>query len=374
MTLVIAGTAGAEPELLARALHDCGWDGETVVVGTAAAARRHAESADVAVIALDSSMPADHEEDVFLDAFAETETPTALVGCGVDAFSCWPRTLAASRARLDPDHRLPVFATAVALVAEPDCASGIPELAAWCSAEPDRNQVPTRAVPAGTEDSESQLEASAVVRADRMAGLRAGIVAARAEAASSTRAALADVHGRIPEVCAADGFADWLTHVLDAVEQRSRGLFLDRLAQVRAAATGGLEGEGAGLHPLDLSGATAAPGGPPRRAAGPEDAVMLLLGASMGFGVGRMVIAPTLAWAGLGIGGTVLSVVAGTLMALWVVSVRRAATERARTERWAVELIGARRAAIEQWIGAHAGATEAHVSREIWNRTRPTRV
>lgn len=371
-TLVIAGTAGAEPDSLAEALSRNGWSGEIVVAGTPEVAASSAPPADLAILALDPSMPADDEEVRFLTAFASAATPTALVVCGVESFPSWPRTLAASRARLDRDRRLPVFATAAALLDEPGCASGIPELAAWCADLPDRACVPRRPSD-GAGIASGAASSQAALRADRLAGLRTGVVAARGEAASSTRAALAELSAMVPDVCAADGFADWLPGVLDGVEQRSLALFRHRLAQVRAAALCGLDADGAAPMP-DPVVASDRPAAPPRRRAGPDDVLLLVLGASMGFGVGRMVLAPALSWAGLGTVGTVLSLAAGLLLALWVVSVRRESAERARIERWAVELIAARRSAVEQWIGAHAGAMEAHVTREIWNRTRTARV
>lgn len=370
-TLLIAGTAGAEPENLARALTGSGWAGNVVVIRAPADLARLAVRPSRALLALDMSMPADQEEDRLLEAFAAAELPTALVACCVEVFPSWPRTLTASRRRLDPDRRLPVFATAAALVQEPDAATGIPELATWCAADPEPGSVPH------PPDSAAARPATAgpgvaVVRADRLVGVRAGIVAARAEAATSTRAALAEIHRHASTACVDDAVIGWLPAVLDGVEQRSRALFLQRLAQVRAAALCGLTGDGHLPAPDPVVGSDP-PMPPPRRRAGPDDLMVLLLGASMGFGVGRMIVAPSLAWAGFGAAGTVLSIVAGLLSALWVVSVRRGAAARARVDRWAAESVAHRRAAVEHWIGVHAGAAEAHISREIWNRTRPVR-
>lgn len=89
----------------------------------------------------------------------------------------------------------------------------------------------------------------------------------------------------------------------------------------------------------------------------------------MGFGVGRMMLAPALEWAGLGVAGIVLALLAGLALAAWLVSVRRSTANRARMQRWATELITTRRAELENRIGAQLGAAEAQFSREIWNRT-----
>lgn len=380
MTLVIAGTEGADPSSLAVALKRCGWAGRVVVAGTVAEIAAHAPAARVAVLALDSSMPAADEETELLGALAAARVPTALVACRVDAFPSWPRTLAASRARLDADRRLPVFATAAVLADAPtgtpgSTQSGVAELAQWCVEEHDDSEnLPTvHSAPASAPARDAAPGSSTALRADRLAGLRAGIVAARTEAASSTRAALGELTGRIPEVCATPGFEAWLPRVLDGVEQRSRTMFAHRLGQVRAAATCGLGGTPA-TEPAVESTRAAGPLPVPRRKTRTEDAVVVVVGASMGFGVGRMILAPALEWAGLGVAGTILSLAAGLLVALWMVSARRDAADRVRWERWAAEQIAARRTAVDQWIGSQAGAAEAHVSREIWNRTRPVRV
>ena len=379
--LVIVGTAGAEPERLARVLCESGWAGRVTVARSAVDIDR--AGAHVAVLALDSSMPADEEEDRMLAALAHAALPTALAACCVDAHPSWPRVLAASRERLDPDRRLPVFATAAALFDEDDRKGGVAELAAWClevfeAGEPERERLPrprASSIDRGacTASTPSRSERSlAMLRADRMAGLRAGIVAARAETAAATRAALAEINRLVPEVGASDGFVEWLPRTLDGVERRAQQLFVERLAQVRASALCGLA-SGGELPQTEPTGSVDPPA-PRLRRTNAEDVTVLLVGASMGFGVGRMVIAPALAWVGLGTAGTVLSVVAGLLLALWAVSLRRRAAELARIERWAAEVIAVRRATVEQWIGTRSGAAEAHISREIWNRTRLSRV
>lgn len=142
MTLLIAGTAGADPSGLAAAVKRGGWTGRVVVAGTAAEVASQAAAARVAVLALDSAMPAAEEEADFLAVLAAARTSTALVACGVDAFPSWPRTLAASRSRLDPERRLPVFATAAALADVRGAQSGVPELAQWCAEDHDQTTVP----------------------------------------------------------------------------------------------------------------------------------------------------------------------------------------------------------------------------------------
>ena len=90
----------------------------------------------------------------------------------------------------------------------------------------------------------------------------------------------------------------------------------------------------------------------------------------MGLGVGRMVIAPALDWAGFGAAGTVLSLVAGLMIAAWMVTTRRSTAARVQRERWVADTVAVRRSALEQRIVTDLGAAEAAIGREVWNRTR----
>ena len=375
MTLLIAGTAGADPAGLAAALAAAGLREEIVVAGSPADAAAQAARARTAVLAIDSSMPACEEEDLLLAELAAAGLPTALVACRVDAFPAWPKALAETRRRLDPQHGLPVFATSAALAIASGSASGVPELARWCRDRADGEAVPR--APARTESgqrAQPPSESVALIRADRLAGLRAGIVASRAEAIESLRAATSDVHRCVPDASAAPGFTDWLPSLLDALEHRVMDHFAQRLDQVRAAAVGGLAGGSSPPSPPEPFGNGMRVVPQPQGGRRTEDVMVLLLGASMGFGIGRMVIAPTLQWAGLGIAGTVLTLLGGVALAAWVMSVRRASADRARLERWAAEVIASRRLGMEHRIGTRAGAAEAQFTREVWNRTRPARV
>ncbi|WP_238526433.1 hypothetical protein [Gordonia neofelifaecis] len=364
--MLIAGMAGADPAGLAAAVATAGWTERVVVATTVAEVDAVSGEVAVAVLAIDSSMPAGDEEDVLLAALADAEVPTALAACRVDAFPGWPKVLAASRARLDPDRRLPVFATAAVLAEVQSASSGVPALVQWCRERP-AAAVPARRAVVHREEPRS--EPLAAVRADRLAGMRAGIVSARAEAVEAIRAAVTELGRSVPEACTAPEFTTWLPAVLDGLERRAAASFGQRLDQVRSAAICGLS-----RNPAPQALGEESRGGPdvphPQARRRPEDAMVLLVGASMGFGVGRMVITPALQWVGLGAVGTVLALLAGIALAGWVVTVRRSAAERARLERWAAEFIAARRGRLEHRIAARAGAAEAQFTREIWSRTR----
>ncbi|MGB3304495.1 MAG: GTPase domain-containing protein [Gordonia sp. (in: high G+C Gram-positive bacteria)] len=366
MTLFIAGTAGADMDGLADALIARGFSDPVAVVFEPMQLQAHIAKCEptraVAVLALDSSMPSAEEETRLLAEFTAAKIPTVLVACRVDAYPSWPKTIADSRQRLDPGKRLPVFATSVELAAVPGAASGIDELLDWCR-NPDRPATDTTAAPAARASS------SAVLRADRLAGLRAGIVAARSESVTSVRSAIAELAGRVPEACTSDGFVDWLPQTLTALDRRAVGSLTQRLHQVHAAATRGLGGVPPGAMAAPPAALPPAIGVPDRLRPRSEEVVMMLVGASMGFGVGRMMLAPALEWAGLGVAGIVLALLAGLALAAWLVSVRRSTANRARMQRWATELITTRRAELENRIGAQLGAAEAQFSREIWNRT-----
>ncbi|MGB6246703.1 hypothetical protein, partial [Gordonia sp. (in: high G+C Gram-positive bacteria)] len=372
MTLVVAGTAGAEPAALADALRAGGWSGEIAVVERPAQLAAHPGPIDAAILALDSSMPASHEEEALLAELGRRAIPTALTACRVDAFPAWPQAVAVSRTMLDPGRRLPLFAVATVLADVPGAASGVDDLVDWCR-EPPKLAVPDTAVPDSADrpaigtDARAPRAVPGPGRADRVAGLRAGVVATRAELVTAVRTATTDLGVTIAETEPAAGFEDWLRGVLDELDRRVMATAVHRLDQVCGVATRGSAGAAMTVGPVRApqTGAEPAPAPPPagRRS---EDLMVILVGASLGFGVGRMVIAPALHWAGFGVAGTVLSIAAGLLLACWVVLVRRTGTHRAQLHRWAAATVAARRAGLEYRIGAYAAAVEAQCGRAIW--------
>ncbi|MFZ2510586.1 MAG: hypothetical protein WAW85_05780, partial [Gordonia sp. (in: high G+C Gram-positive bacteria)] len=94
--ILVVGTVGAEPAELVARLQD--------LVAPA-------EPGEVArVLALDLSVAAGCEEDALLTELHRAAGPVALVGVGAGRVIGWPQQLAATRDRLDPQHRMPVFA------------------------------------------------------------------------------------------------------------------------------------------------------------------------------------------------------------------------------------------------------------------------
>ncbi len=385
----VVGTAGAEPDELARLLGAAGVSG--------VALERAELAGGAGVLALDLSTSVGEEERLLLAGLAGRGGPLALAGVGAGLDPDWPVRLAAARAVLDPHARLPVFAICLeAARAGGTGDGGVAALAQWC-ADPGTPEPGTRpvVVPAGRAVAAAAASANPPLdpahgRAERIAGARAGLAQVRAATAADLRAGAAELARAADEAVVRLGgpgradFADWLATALTGyVEQAERRLSTG-LDRVRGAALLGLPPDGA-----DPDGAVAGPGGGsggawaedgvsaepvplrpgPRRPVA-EDGVLLALGASAGLGLGRMLVAPLIAWAGLGAAGTVLTVLAGLAVAAGVVAVRRSAAEVAALRRGAAEAVAGTRGVLENAAAARIGAAEARLSRELWNRTR----
>lgn len=373
----VVGTVGAEPAELARLLGDCDPAAGSAGSGPAAG-----------VLALDLSTTVGDEERRLLAGLAAGGGPVALAGVGAGLDPGWPGRLAAARAILDPGRRLPVFAVCLeaARAAAPGAGDGgVAALAAWC-ADPDSaaGAGPEPAATPGRVDGTGAVRAAAPApdRAERLAGARAGFAQVRAATAADLRAGAAALTAAADEAAAGlrrdrPVFAGWLHAALAGYSRHSCARLSAELDLVCGAALLGLpRGDGPASGSLS-AGPAAPPPVPlrpaPRRAAA-EDALVLVLGASAGLGLGRMLVAPLVAWAGLGAAGTVLTVLAGLAAAAGVVGVRRAAAETAALRRGAAEAVAGTRNALESVAAARIGAAEARLSRELWNRTRPVSV
>ncbi|WP_182358210.1 hypothetical protein [Tomitella gaofuii] len=217
----------------------------------------------------------------------------------------------------------------------------------------------------------------------RMAALRTGLSRARVELgheiAARSRKAAADVReeldladrgqvGRYPSV---------LERRLAAMGDEFAGLVEQRIAAAVPGSAAALPGSAAAPLP-----ALPAPPGHRRRAT--EDRLMILMGASGGLGVGRLVTAGPLTgglvadgpWAAL---AWPVTLVLGGLVAWWIVRARAHLGARARARQWANEAIAEFRAGWEQHI-AHrvldaesaaartAGEAHARETREVDER------
>ncbi|WP_353108082.1 hypothetical protein [Gordonia sp. (in: high G+C Gram-positive bacteria)] len=355
--VLILALAGAEPDRLADLLRKSG-----VEVAT--------EGYGAAIVAVDLSSDIGFEERAMLDRLASEAVPTALVAGGVQRNPDWPEAMARAREELDPERHLAVFAVAT------DDGGGVEALVAWCM-QPDTGppvRRPDTPTPVVRLDG-SARRSSGPPRADRLAGLRAGVAAARTETVTAARESVQALAVAADRACGTLGRRDaavytaWLTDSISTVELSAEAELDDRLHQVRRVATIGLTGVDAGQ--MASEPALRPPPPPLHRTAGGEDAVVLLLGVSAGFGIGRMLVAPIVD--GWFLGGLVTAAV-GLAIAAWIVGVRRTAAVRAALRRWTADTVGLSRTALEHRLVARVGTVEAHVSREIWNRMPSRRV
>ncbi|MGO3326804.1 hypothetical protein [Gordonia sp. (in: high G+C Gram-positive bacteria)] len=358
----VVGVIGADPEGLAAAL--------------GGAAEPAGEGA--VVLALDLSCAPGAEERELLCDLADRGVSTALVATRVDRYHDWPGLVARAREALDPDRRLALFAVSV------QTGGGLDDLTRWCASVEPGESVPVRPrtaiVALGTTRYSARIERPQAVgpsRADRLAGVRAGVGATRADVLTATRESIQGLAVTADRMCArvrrrdVDAYTRWMSDAVAAVDVAADALLTERLDRVRSvAALGSSDGGGSRAPNSPPSSATTgvlAP--PPERRPGAEDAVMLLFGVTAGFGAGRMLVSPMVQWAGLGWTGTVLTALTGLAAAAWIVGVRRTASTRAALRRWTSDTVALRRTALEHRLATRLSEVETVVGRQAWNRT-----
>ncbi|NMO02466.1 hypothetical protein HH308_14700 [Gordonia sp. TBRC 11910] len=308
----------------------------------------------------------------------------ALVCTKIDVFWEWPATLAADRAVADPLRLCPLFAVATDVPDDPH--SGVDALVEWLRAESSgggsaavRAQLAMTAAAladdaaAPEQAMELRRRRAALVaerdrgRADRLAGVRAGLSGCRAAGATRLAARLREASARasagIDAVAThsdAQRVSTWLHGALRECAQSESAELHARLARIRAVALLGIEAPGVGplaLPPIQLPIRSL-----PKPNRGADDALVMVLGASSGLGVGRLVALP-LADAGFaGWGSTAATVIVGLAMALWVVRTRRRAATRTTVRAWVTEATAQARARIEQSMAITVTDVEAQIA------------
>ncbi len=334
-----------------------------------------------AILVIDPTSDVGSEEFEALDSSADDAVPTALVICDAERDPDWPAAAARAREALDPDRRLALFAVSVA------DGAGVDDLVEWCG-HPDTGppvrgarSSPTamRPLPAvassAAPSSAAPRSEPGPGRSERLTGLRAGLAAARTEAVTAARESAQALAVSADQACSRvrrrdnDAYCAWVVESLDAVSAVAETTLDERIRHVRRVAAIGLPGMDTADVPVGPVAASIQ--APPRRSGGAEDALVLLLGVTAGFGAGRMLVAPIVE--GWFLGGVVTAAV-GLLLAAWVVGVRRTAGARTALRRWTVDTVGLSRTALEHRLVARVAAVEAHAGREIWNRTAARRV
>ncbi|WP_338837067.1 hypothetical protein [Gordonia polyisoprenivorans] len=354
------------------------------------------------LMVLDPSSDLDADEvELFMRLRTEVGT-VALVCTGIDAFWEWPRRLRAHRAVLDPAEKLPVFAvSAAAALAGAVDESGFADLVAWmqegltrpveqrveqarlaaCVAALDRcirDDHLAATATAHTDPEELMRRRRTLVatrdrgRTDRLAAVRAGVAGVRtatvADAQTGFRALLAAANRRCAHATP-DELAThltWLDTEIAQINHRVDTALDDRLEAVGATALLGVDGDEQGRGPGPAGQAAAAVRrAPPAGRRGAEDALMVLIGASTGVGVGRLIVSPmasvhTLQWISMP-----LTLVIGVAVAFWVIRIRRAAARRTDLRSFSAEVLTEARGRLEQRIASRSTEAESRLAGQI---------
>lgn len=359
------------------------------------------QEAVLGVLLIDPSSAADEDDYVLLSTMRARLGLVALVGARIDAFWEWPRILRGARAHLDPREQMPIFATsAAACLAGAADESGVDELVDWLATEladpnGDRRQRAQRAAARGAVDhaldtaeldSDSDAEVAELVerrkalvagrdrgRTDRLAALRTGLNRARTDVQGEVVGDVRALSRQGARRCAelgrgqVDGYVAWVRAGAETIAARSAKMLDDRLNEVRrtillgtdSSATGG---NGIGPGSIDQVLSWQAP--PKPRRAG-EDALLMVLGASTGLGVGRLIVSPmeqvaTLQWVSMPI-----TLLLGVAVAAWVIRSRRLTLRRQQLRTWTTETLTEVRGWLERSIVAAVTDADAQIAGQI---------
>ncbi|WP_238423132.1 hypothetical protein [Gordonia sp. 'Campus'] len=347
----------------------------------------------VALVVVDPSSSVGEEERLLVDRARAQVGTVALVCTKIDAFWEWPRIVRGHRKTLDPFATLPMFgvSAAAALGGAVD-ESGVDALVEWVrdavrapvEVRLERARVaaglgalerlvgaeapaPERTVDDMLAERRALLVARDRGRVDRLAAVRAGLVRARSESSAELHAGVRSLAAAAVEDGPVTG-AEYGARLregwggLAATIQRGAD---ERVDEVRATALVGLDAEATPADPWsEIPLDTGRPGRRPRRG-GAEDALLVIIGASTGLGVGRLVVAPmasvqTLQWFSMP-----LTLLLGVAVAGWIIRVRRGALDRAERTTRTTELLADARSALDHQLGLRIAAAETRISGQI---------
>ncbi|QHD87577.1 hypothetical protein GR168_20955 [Gordonia sp. JH63] len=392
--VLVVGTDGVGVRTLVEACRALAPDLDIVARGG-----RSRASAGAAVVVVDPSSSVGEEERLLVEQLRAQVGIVAIVCTKIDAFWEWPRTVRAHRAVLDPFATLPLFGvSSVAALEGAVDESGIDALVEWLRettdapgvlrAERARLAAGLGAVehllgaPTGGVDEAASAQAAVddllatrreLVaardrgRPDRLAAVRAGLARVRSQTSAELHAGVRDLAasaaGHAPAADSAYGAwarTGWAA-LADGVRRRAD----ERVDAVRSTALVGLDAEPSAdenwpavpLHTERSRGRA--------RRAGAEDALVVVLGASTGLGVGRLVVAPmesvqTLQWVSMP-----LALILGVAVAAWVIRVRRSAAERSDREARTAELLAEARATLDHQLALRVTAAETRIAGQI---------
>ena len=354
---------------------------------------RDLAGANAAVLVIDpASAVVDDEDLAALRELTSAVEHVALVCCRIESFWDWPRIVRGYRSELDPAGALPVFAvSAAAALAGAVDESGIGDLLDWFAtpnAEPTARipqpKTPQPKIPQAPTpvDSDDRVDPDALAirrarllalrdrgRADRLASLRAGIVRVRAQSSADitarVRALVARAEHRGAATTGSDVEADaaWLDREIDGLVTDLDAITDTRLDAVASSTLVGLDVDDPPAH-RDDEPIVARRDLPSGRRTG-EDAMLLLIGASTGIGIGRLAVAPlasvhTLQWISMP-----AALLLGLAVAVWVIRMRRAATVRAQVRTWVNDVLADVRARVERRVAMQLTEAESRIGGQV---------
>ncbi|WP_307817218.1 hypothetical protein [Nocardia acididurans] len=229
------------------------------------------------------------------------------------------------------------------------------------------------------EERATLLAVSDGGRGTAMATLRNRMQLARVdlvhEVGSRVRALNAGIRAEIEGLpCTAE--ADTPERLAGAVEDLTREMdravrnrLLELTSQVEQAA-GAADWEVAEAAVKAARAVPVRPGsGPERRRRGLEDRLMLLVGASAGFGLGRFVVAPLAVWESFEWAIVPVGLVLGLAVAAWVVRARGQLAERAHLQQWVSDTLVNVKAQSEQRVATALVEAEERLAEEVVGAT-----
>lgn len=349
--------------------------------------------AGVVLMVLDAAAPLGREELSVLDVVARPACPVVFALTKIDVHRDWEgvrdrnRTLLARHAARFADAEIHPVAAG---------GSGVEALlAALLRAARDKAPDPrpvtesvleqTRRMIVATARSVRETEPGAELRAERVraltlrdggrtervAQLRGQVQLAKVEllheVASQVRVAGASARSEIDRAGRGTlaGYPDRLAEIVRERSGAVDAAVTARLGDLRSRA--GVDASSPEAAPPPEPGV---PDGPEPRHRGLEDRMTILIGASAGLGLGRLVVSPLSMVPALDIASIPLTLALGAVAAWWLTRSRAHVAERAHVRQWATEALVHVRSQWEQFVLARLLAAETRVSEAIIAESR----
>ncbi|MFH5208857.1 hypothetical protein ACHIPZ_11695 [Antrihabitans sp. NCIMB 15449] len=348
------------------------------------------EAASVLVVRFDAAAPIGRTELELVTRSSAAGQPVVFALTGIDAHADWRivrdrniRLLGAYTARFGDARIWPVGGGSAltdlvreicdVLGADPASARALQLRHASAAVVIEaRRRIATKAADlrASTEAAALRNERTALVarrdggRVESMAILRSQIQLARHELLHEVGNRVRSVNvGARTEIERADrgGVAEFpgrLDGIVTAVVAQTDESVVGRVGAVQSAVLRRLEPTGDSVgYVLRLPPGPDLGAGPEPRRHGIEDRMMVLVGASAGFGIGRLAVAPLSIVPALDIASIPITLLLGGFAAWWLTRSRSLVADRAHLRQWTADVLVTLKSALEQRVvGAVVGA------------------